>query len=72
MINAREVREHHAYDDFELWNDVVILKLSTHLVEGTNIRHANLPPPGHFIPSGLTVSIKCQNTEFLVSNVIFM
>lgn len=52
-----EVREHEAYDDWELWNDVVILKLPTHLTEGTNIRHANLPPPGHFIPSGLTVSV---------------
>ncbi|CAG9810850.1 unnamed protein product [Chironomus riparius] len=57
-----EVREHEAYDDWELWNDVVILKLPTHLVEGTNIRHANLPPPGHFIPSGIDLTVSGWGT----------
>ncbi|XP_070507822.1 transmembrane protease serine 9-like [Chironomus tepperi] len=57
-----EVREHEAYDDFELWNDLVILKLPTHLVEGTNIRHANLPPPGHFIPAGIDLTVSGWGT----------
>lgn len=65
-----EVREHEAYDDWELWNDVVILKLPTHLVEGTNIRHANLPPPGHFIPSGIDVSCELPVLKLLRLNFV--
>jgi hypothetical protein len=33
--------------DFELWNDIVILRLENNLVFGSNIRPTTLPSPTH-------------------------
>lgn len=62
LIDVISVDEHAEYDDWELWNDVVILKIGTHLTEGTNIRRVNLPAPGHFIPGGLDLTVSGWGT----------
>lgn len=57
LIDVTTVTEHEEYDDWELWNDVVILRFATTLVEGPTIRHTLLPGPGHFIPGGLNLRV---------------
>jgi hypothetical protein len=40
-----------------LFNDIVILKLDTHLVEGPTIQRTLLPGPGHFVPADLPLVV---------------
>ncbi|KAG5666615.1 hypothetical protein PVAND_014631 [Polypedilum vanderplanki] len=57
LIEVSQVIQHEEYDDWELWNDVVILKIANHLTEGPTIHRVNLPTPGHIVPPGLTVVV---------------
>lgn len=57
LIAAPTLIEHEEYDDWELWNDVVILKLAENLVEGPTIRRTNLPGIAHFIPDGFPLVV---------------
>jgi suppressor of tumorigenicity protein 14 len=58
LIAAPIVIEHEEYDDWELWNDVVILKLDTHLIEdGLTIQRTLLPGPAHYVPAGRSLVV---------------
>jgi Trypsin len=47
LSDASRVTQHPQYDDFELWNDIVILRLQNNLVFGSTIRPTVLPSPTH-------------------------
>lgn len=44
--------DHPQYDDWTLDHDICIMKLSTPLIEGPNLRRAQLPTPNYFVPAG--------------------
>lgn len=52
LVSVAQVREHEEYDDWTLDHDMVILKLSTNLVEGPYVRRATLPPPSDYVQPG--------------------
>jgi Trypsin len=55
LINVSEIREHEQYDDWELLNDIVILKVPQNLEYGPRVGPVNLPLPNHFVPPGYEV-----------------
>lgn len=52
LITVSQVIEHPFYDDWDLVNDIVILKLSSNLEFSDRIRPASLPVPNFEVASG--------------------
>lgn len=52
LIEASQVIEHEGYDDWELWNDIVIVKLSSSIEYNDRQRPISLPVPNFYVASG--------------------
>jgi hypothetical protein len=52
LVQALWLAEHPEYDDWELWNDIVVIRLTQSLTFSDSIRAKFLPVPNFNVPAG--------------------